>query len=556
MSAIRLGSRRAWQHGVSVAILLSLFLMLKSYGLNYAVSDENIYFYDASLMTRGLWPYRDFFFAHPPLHLVPGWLLFELAGFHYAAAKLLPVFATCVSGVCVYFLATRARGRLAAVTATGLFLFSHDLLRASSHWTGINWSVAWLSAGLLAALSGSPVAAGILFALGSCTGAYVLPGVLMVLTLTTVVRPRHGLRFATAFALVFATVNAAFWAMGGQGFIDGVYRFHWLKPSAEETALSAQLGQMLFHNFFLLASPVYLAPLVAHRAWSRVCRKPWYRGVRDMLDPTVCLESATGTWCLLFSAGYLVFLWRLPQVYHFYLLLMFPTCAVAGGLVAAWLWSAIVRGVRDRRVRVAPAMMLAGLAAGYLGYPLFEHRLDYYAAQRGRTVRYDFPPSPLPRWAQAPVQRLLWRPERMVGERYTGIQYYLWHESRVFDAASDIAEWLRQNSEPGDAIFGDSTTTPLVALLAGVPIAAHMSDTNAARFRSGITPAAEAVAQLEATFDRADGRLTWVLLCPGRGFYNVNDFRRFVDGHFRLVRQFPTAHHGTYRLLRRVPPEG
>ena len=65
------------QHAAILAVLLLPFLVLKSYGLNYAVSDENIYFYDAWLMTQGSFPYRDFFFAHPLLHLLPGWLLFS-----------------------------------------------------------------------------------------------------------------------------------------------------------------------------------------------------------------------------------------------------------------------------------------------------------------------------------------------------------------------------------------------------------------------------------------------------------------------------------------------
>ena len=43
-------------------------------------SRENIYFYDAWLMSQGELPYRDFFFAHPPLGLIPGWLVFVLLG--------------------------------------------------------------------------------------------------------------------------------------------------------------------------------------------------------------------------------------------------------------------------------------------------------------------------------------------------------------------------------------------------------------------------------------------------------------------------------------------
>ncbi|HUT58524.1 MAG TPA: hypothetical protein VNA25_11825, partial [Phycisphaerae bacterium] len=59
------------EHGLPAALLLA-FLALKAYGLQPAVGDENIYFYMSTRVADGLVPWRDFFFAHPPLHLLPG----------------------------------------------------------------------------------------------------------------------------------------------------------------------------------------------------------------------------------------------------------------------------------------------------------------------------------------------------------------------------------------------------------------------------------------------------------------------------------------------------
>jgi hypothetical protein len=50
------GSRRFMGEGVIVLCLVGLFIILKSYGLNPAISDENIYSYDAWLMSRGVTP--------------------------------------------------------------------------------------------------------------------------------------------------------------------------------------------------------------------------------------------------------------------------------------------------------------------------------------------------------------------------------------------------------------------------------------------------------------------------------------------------------------------
>ena len=89
--------------GLLLLATLAFFALLESYGLAPALSDENIYFYDAWLMSQGFVPYRDFFFAHPPLHLAPGWLLVVArGGFELTALKLLAPAAALVSGVCVY----------------------------------------------------------------------------------------------------------------------------------------------------------------------------------------------------------------------------------------------------------------------------------------------------------------------------------------------------------------------------------------------------------------------------------------------------------------------
>lgn len=492
---------------VALALLLLFFGLLKSFALGPAVSDENIYFYDAWLMTQGVWPYRDFFFAHPPMHLIPGWLLFSVTGFGLTVGKMLPMGAAAATGVGVYVIARRAGGQVAGVVAAALFLLSHDVLRASSHWTGINLSIAWLTWGLAAALAGRLRTAGVLFALGATTGFYVFPAALGVGVLLALKKARDSMRFGLAFLVPFLLINGFFWWLGGDGYLDGVYRYHALKPGLEGQTLFDRLPSILFHDFFLVAGPLYLLPLL-----------------RDA-------EQKTGRWCALLAAGYLVFLGLLGQVFHFYFLLLFPACAVCGGLFVGW-----ATGSR-RNALIAGAAVLVG----FLVVPSFEYQLGYFARQRGKTKTYELPPSPLP--GSGLVEALLWKPDRTIGRRHTGIQYYLWHESRRFDTARTMADRLKELAGPEDTLFGDSTSVPLVALWSGVPIATHMVDTNGMRFSSGITPPEEAIARLR-------GKVTWVLVHSRRGFYQIDELRRFVEEDFEPVQSFETRHHGTYRLLR------
>src|SRR6185295_7264364 len=75
-------SRLVWSRisaGAGVPVFV-LFLVLKLYALHPAAADENVYFY-MSVRTAfdGLWPYRDYFFAHPPLHILIAAAVFKVA---------------------------------------------------------------------------------------------------------------------------------------------------------------------------------------------------------------------------------------------------------------------------------------------------------------------------------------------------------------------------------------------------------------------------------------------------------------------------------------------
>lgn len=550
--AITSESSRLWMalECIAPVALLLLFFALKSYALNPAISDENIYFYDAWLMIDGHWPYRDFFFAHPPLHLIPGWLLLSVTdGFNLQVMKGLPLFAAAVTSVIVFFIARRAAGPMAAIAAMALFLLSHDVLRASSHWTGINWSLAWMTAGMLLALRGQPVASGVLLGLGICTGIYVAPAAAVLVIMLLIVRPRHGKLCFLALAFTTLVINGFFWFVGGEGFIDGVYRYHLLKPPGDGTDFSDQAVPLLFHNFFVLAGPVYLAPLTLSTI---LLRKDDNKlpGWRLFLDPEKSPGTAIALWCIALWLAYILFLSLLGRVFQFYFLLMFPAASVCGGIFVAICIRTLQRIPQGGKPAVLFAAMFSAVVAGFYAYPFFEHRLPYFDNNSGKTIRYSLPPSALPSTFQKIVEKTIWRDYRTIGNRYTGVQYYLWHESRFYDEARPIADFLGNNSQPNEALFGDSTSTPLLALMAGRRIVDNFVDTNAMRFRAGLPSAGQAISRLRSALLRDNYPLTWVLLRPGFGITRIGAISSFLEAHFRQVKEFRSRYHGTFILMR------
>src|SRR5579863_8724540 len=71
------------------AAVVLVYIGLRTYQFFVADSDENIYFYMA-LRTAfgGRAPYRDYFFAHPPLHLAFAVLALKLGALVHGAAAM------------------------------------------------------------------------------------------------------------------------------------------------------------------------------------------------------------------------------------------------------------------------------------------------------------------------------------------------------------------------------------------------------------------------------------------------------------------------------------
>ena len=547
--------RVALVDGPILLVLILFFLLLKSYGFNLASGDENIYFYDAFLWSEGVWPYRDFFFAHPPLHLLPGWLLLLITGeFDLETVKMLPVAAAVISGICVYLITRRAGGTISAVLACVLLFFSHDFLRASTHWTGINWAVAWLSGGLLAALAGRGVLAGVLLGLGMTTGVYAGPGAIIITVLLFLARPKLGLWCGIAAFGTWAVVSGAFWLVGGDGYIDQVYRYHFLKPPAQGRGFADVLPRLLFHNFFVLAAPLLLLPVLVVRAFGVLGRYNYRIRWRSFLDPTHYPVLGTGIWCVALASGYLCFLGLLSRIFDYYSLLLFPAGAVCGGLYLSRLVSNTIEARRNKPAAVGAVLMSVPLIVGFLAYPRFEHELKYFAANQGKSKTYASPRSHLPEVLDASLKRLLWNKTRVIGNRYSGIQFYLWHESRRFTTARDMADVLGRNAREGETLWGDSASAPLLSLLSGVPLVDHFVDTNGMRFECGMPSAKDAVAQLEAALAREEEPLVWLILRPGRGVASrtkpmFEPLRKFYDKYFRTFQVFQDPNQGEFRLL-------
>jgi 4-amino-4-deoxy-L-arabinose transferase-like glycosyltransferase len=567
-------------------LVVLFFLVLKSFSFHWQTGDENVYFYMAwAAGNHGALPYGDYFFAHPPLHLLPGIILFGLFGFGPFTARLIPVGATITGAVFLFLLARKHMGRVAAVATVFLYLTAFSLLRASTHWTGINLSVMWVIIGLWAFYKERPLSSGVFMALGVCTGAYVLPGAIMAGLLALLRSRRDGLRYLAGFALVWGFVNLVCLIIGGSQFIDGVYRYHVAKPSAP--GASWKMSVRVFTDNFALFLGVLFGPLLAWldkflRREEKPAEEPKKKKKKKGEEPPAGFlalwlwlrrvllgegDKSLARVGALWTLGYVIFIAMLARVFPFYFLLLFPAMALAGGYAAA----RIIRGVSDlarnwkerskrwyEGLAIVGALLAVLLVANLVRLPVQRGLLPKYVRQMDKPMQWS--DAPLPGFVNGFLEWCCWDDVAEAYQDYSTTQEILYHESRFFEKAEELAEYVEANTDEDQTIFGDSSTAGIVALLSGRRLAADFADTNTMRFRSEITSVDETIKEIEADnlalvlvsahYARQRGGKT--ALRYGR-FASVREFRRWLEDDYEEAYRVRDRTKGIFILLKRKP---
>ncbi len=373
-------------YGKALFGIVGLWILLKSHALIASNTDENIYFYMAKILGDGVWPYADYFFAHPPLHVVLPGLLFSVFGFSLTFAKVLPLAFCLIGGLALAATTRRLYSPIAALVALVLYLFASEVLKASSNMTGVNMTTMFLLLGLWQALIPRPFTSGMLLALAPATGFYAMAPVLAILALSLFRRPDpaqlpaqlqptshfaplrrmlarlRDLRLAqlAGFVLVLGSINLVFWAIGGDTFLEGVYAYHQQKTFQEADMVEIFGGDpgfplSIFHNVGVmlggrsfLQEVFYhphlwlaglLVPLVVLASW--LAAPDRRRRILDVLRPSRLFTTGPDGQALfiwLTSLALFVQFAMFRELYSFYFALIYPFLAMGAAYVV---WRAI-----------------------------------------------------------------------------------------------------------------------------------------------------------------------------------------------------------------------
>jgi len=284
-----------WAYILFVLIALAFFA-IKISAVDFTINDENVYFYMGKLVAEGSIPYKDFFYAHPPLHLLLIAAVYKVFGFNFIALKSLAVLSTIITALFLFKTVKIKVSKEIGLAAVILFLFSFDVLRFSSFTMGVNLSLMFVMIGIYLVMKRSYFFSGLLFGLAGLTRFYSLVIVLIVAAVLFLNKRKEAMKFIGGFCAVFLTVTVLLLFIFGQSYFEPVFSFHVAKPDGD-------VG-----NFRLLWRSIQLNPLLyGLAALSLVV----YRKKQTVLHFIV--------------GAYLVFLLLFNSVFNYYYLILPPS---------------------------------------------------------------------------------------------------------------------------------------------------------------------------------------------------------------------------------------
>jgi len=228
-----------------VSIIARLFLLHPTF------SDDNFYFNAAKVFISGNLPYKDFFFAHPPLQLFLFGSLFKIFGTNLVVAKIMPLISSTLSFVLIFFVGKKIFDEKSAFVSAITFLLMPAFLSFSLIGYGIFFTMALLLLSILFYLKNKNLLSAILFVSSVYVRYFAAPLILIFLVLDKA-RFKKFFLFSICVSVALFTV---FYGFFGFDYLSDTILFH----------LSSKIGTPNPFNFqyWSFNFPLVLLSLVA-----------------------------------------------------------------------------------------------------------------------------------------------------------------------------------------------------------------------------------------------------------------------------------------------------
>ncbi len=503
------------------AVPALIFLIWKAFAKSPFLGDENIYFYAGYEVTRGVVPFKELAFAHPPLHLLIAALWMLPGSIHPVWLKLASVLPALGTLLCVIWILRRHNINRTATLIIGVMLSCcYELLSLSTHFTGANWSMFLVILGLLFVCQESRfrmILGGVLLCASTLVSFHVIPAACCAAGLAFLWAPRRRWPCVVSFAVFFVCVHLCGCLAFGGPYVDQLFSYH-----ANKTPM-ADRGMQAIKQFFFGTYPIVALAICSLLALAKDRIQTFFR--REAMQMPVLFGIAACAALLQTIANFCI-----DRVYSYYLAPVLPLSALLAGLTLDRL-SGYIKAISNRDVKAVKPLIFSAviIITGCILGEKIESTMSYYKS-KGSVSQYVFTPSPvLPDFLNRFVERKFFRKKRTVGSLDLGITRYLWHEN-VSESPENLLSAIQPYAHVEGRIFGDCASAPWLALATHRKLALDMPDTNAQLLKSNRVDIYKLIRDLRAA-DPA-----FLVVNPNMGIPSSKVFKQYIeDDHFKLI---------------------
>jgi len=240
-----------------LVFLTLLIFTTKLFFLHPTFSDENTYINMGKEVLNGKVPYKDFFFAHPPLQLYSLALIFKIFGSSFLAAKIFSLMVSFASVFLLFFITRELFNEKIALISSILLLFWPGFLIFSGQQYGM-WEIVLLFlVSVYLVLKDRLALAGAVFSFGLFF-RYLLILYLPFLLILLYLKKESMTKFLTYFFVPATMIFLLMFSLFGYSFVDNSILFQITTKIREET-----LPKLVFQYLDLGYFSLFLALLSA-----------------------------------------------------------------------------------------------------------------------------------------------------------------------------------------------------------------------------------------------------------------------------------------------------
>ena len=225
-------------------IAVIIFVLIEAKGLTQVgPGDENVYFYMAKAVSEGQMPYRDFFYAHPPLHIFALATLIKIFGVNFFILKSAGLLFVLIASFFLYKLSLELfqnklndkNTNLISFISVILFLSSFTTLFTATFSIGVELSVMLMMISFYFVFIKKYFVGGIFAGLAGLTRFYALVPLFALFIFIFVKKIQEKklkdfLILSSGFLMIFGVVIILLAALYGHNFTDDTVKYHFIKP--------------------------------------------------------------------------------------------------------------------------------------------------------------------------------------------------------------------------------------------------------------------------------------------------------------------------------------